>query len=906
MTFPSFITTGPTRDITVQPLEYKPFNLLPLIQMLHEDGKKASTSAASSKATTDDTKLEGRIGGVNQIMAEVNKQDNIIKSGISLYGDAFTGTPEYARAVRNREFAMNPEVINTLARETKNVDLFKDQIKGKGTFFHLGQFASTGELKRAKQWQDILEYGKSNDYYGYVNGEYKGDFDWTPQFNTMSDVAVELEKLFKVGYMQTEQGWTDVANKIVGDTVGVSTAYKTFRSKRNFQQLEDGPKMQLEEARDQALSRTLADGFDFTDPLVNGYFQSFLQKAAGQGDDPFREYKDKKGDVTEENFERFLKDFQTFVSTDIQSWYQKRKEEETGSTSKEDFVVDEEGTRALAAKKEAELAAQAWTSVNESHGDVSDFGMEAKWFEGGNGLAGLFPNLFREMLGTGSGLEELGDTEKGYLYAEPWSPFYKQSIDGKTYYNLNEDRDWETIKENILKEAVKNNVENPEKYANNLITLAKEAEKRFEQAKKDGKTYKTTGRYETDAQYMGALQIPQWFVDGANRKDLIGQKTEEMGVNSFAKIGDTHIMLNDVKGLQYAGIEGGIKMTANTVPTNLFTRVIENGQVMVYQWASPAWKKLTNEKKQAIIDLAQQQAKDNPMYGTMLLNGAGQLDNTIKKDYAAPMDEFSQKALAALVNDPNSSLNMVFASPGAYTASGKFKAKTEKEIAQAFKDINIYVEIPENYMNNEKEKKEYYATRQKIRSRAFEIVKKGPKDFWGNETITLNDALVQASKELLKPNQKAEFEEKEKEFKKWQEKKIREDKNYSSRKNKQFDDYQDFAADYFTGKKLNYQNKKTQLSSVPVSTDGYTLTDDAKKQLNLIQYTEGTGKDAEKGYQVNIEFDATGITLRNVSDPKLQRDARTWHIASQLRYLQGRGWIIEEKKNDKYSGVKPK
>ena len=74
--------------------------------------------------------------------------------------------------------------------------------------------------------------------------------------------------------------------------------------------------------------------------------------------------------------------------------------------------------------------------------------------------------------------------------------------------------------------------------------------------------------------------------------------------------------------------------------------------------------------------------------------------------------------------------------------------------------------------------------------------------------------------------------------------------------------------------------------------------DEAKKQLNLTQYTEGTGKDADKGYQVNIQFDATGITLRNVSDPKLQRDARAWHNKSQLMYNQGKNWNLKEVKKE--------
>ena len=38
------------------------------------------------------------------------------------------------------------------------------------------------------------------------------------------------------------------------------------------------------------------------------------------------------------------------------------------------------------------------------------------------------------------------------------------------------------------------------------------------------------------------------------------------------------------------------------------------------------------------------------MYGTMLLNGVGQIDNVIKKDRAVPMDEYAQKVLYALAN----------------------------------------------------------------------------------------------------------------------------------------------------------------------------------------------------------------------------------------------------------------
>jgi hypothetical protein len=230
-------------------------------------------------------------------------------------------------------------------------------------------------------------------------------------------------------------------------------------------------------------------------------------------------------------------------------------------------------------------------------------------------------------------------------------------------------------------------------------------------------------------------------------------------------------------------------------------------------------------------------------------------------------------------------------------------------LKHTFLFVNILVEIPESYLNNEKDKKEYYATRQKLRSDANKI-RWNTRDWTGHggATIEWDDSLAQAARETLSPDQKNEFDQKWKEFKTWTDKKKQEDKTYRQNTNgKYYADVEYFLTDFKMDKKLNYQNKKTQLSSVPASTDGYTLTDEAKKQLNLTKYTEGTGENVDNGYQVNIQFDATGITLRNVSDPKLQRDARAWHNKSQLMYNQGKNWNLKEvKKEDKYSGVKPK
>jgi hypothetical protein len=560
MTFPSFLTTGPTRDITVQPLEHKAFNLMPLIQMLHEDGKKASTSAATTKAKTDKTELEGRIGGVNQIMAEVNKYDNVINNGFNLMGDAFTGTPEYARAVRGREYALSEEVKNTLGRETKNLELFKEQSKGKGHFFHLGQYGKSGDLKRASDWQSILEYGKSDDYYGYVKGEYVSDFDFTPVYYNMDDSRAAIDEMFKTGYLSSDIGYTIVSEEIIGNTVGVQTAYTQETSKRNFERTDAegnpllgadgkpiGNPQALEYAHNQALARAFSfGGMDYTDPLVGGYFQSFLQKTAGQGSDPFRDYRNEKNIVDDKGLETFFKDFSEFVQKDLQSHKEKRKIDETGSSTKKSFNVSEEGTRALALKQEEELNAKAWRGINESQADFTDYGLEETWLTGEKGWLSGLDYMFKSMSGLNSGVVELQEKDKQYIYGNEWSPFYKQRVNGKDYVNVKEDIDWERFKDNVLEDAIKRGLNDPEKHADMIVAHSKIASDRFKEQRKEGKTFKATGRYDFQAQHMDATQIPEWFSNSLNGKDLVGQSSNEMGTNMFAKIGETYMMLSDV------------------------------------------------------------------------------------------------------------------------------------------------------------------------------------------------------------------------------------------------------------------------------------------------------------------------------------------------------------------------
>jgi archaellum component FlaF (FlaF/FlaG flagellin family) len=252
------------------------------------------------------------------------------------------------------------------------------------------------------------------------------------------------------------------------------------------------------------------------------------------------------------------------------------------------------------------------------------------------------------------------------------------------------------------------------------------------------------------------------------------------------------------------------------------------------------------------------------------------------------MDEYSQKVLYALANEPGSTLNMIYASPAAYTVSGRFKAKTEAEIAKAFKGVNIYVEMPETYSNlNEDDKKAY----KKVYNNMWTSIDNKNAMTWSKEKKKEN--LLNDMKQYLTADEYKEFKTSLDNIPANVEKSFWAPGNSAS-----------FCANFAVGKKLNYQNNQTKLTPIPVSLDGYTLDPTAKQQLQFMPYVVGTGKEAEKGFQINMEFDATGTTMKNVSDPNLMKGREAWNNESQRLYQIGRGNLNQENSN-KRALIKP-
>jgi len=92
-------------------------------------------------------------------------------------------------------------------------------------------------------------------------------------------------------------------------------------------------------------------------------------------------------------------------------------------------------------------------------------------------------------------------------------------------------------------------------------------------------------------------------------------------------------------------------------------------------------------------------------------------------------------------------------------------------------------------------------------------------------------------------------------------------------------------ADFKIGKRGNYQNLKTVLTNVPISTNGSTVNPIVKEQLGFTKFEKVTGQTKETGFRIFVEFDATGATMKNKTDPNLQRRATAWTNASLNNFL---------------------
>jgi hypothetical protein len=727
--FPSFFTTGSTVVLPTQPAQYRPFNLGPMVQSIRERPQSKKNKPTTPKAK--DFEIEGRIGAVNQYMRPINRKLQMMENRVALYGAAAYDMPEYAQDMRDLSTLSNEQRQNIVAEETKMRDNYKDNTKGKGSFYDLsnwdhlgGELMTVAEMNAMAQYAETEDLGDPQTQMKFMKG-----FDENPTIYGMEDARVAVDGLFNdIGHWKRGNGWSTIEEKYLENMKGALTTHNEQMSQKNFGDIDgDGVGEGLDAAKKQTLARAIKGAIDVTDPIVGGYLQGFLQK--NKGFDGVKNYFKENGQIKDD----FYNDFAQFMRDDIEQHYQKRKidvwdSDQTFSFDEYDPSLYQRGWEEEDVEK---LAKTAWMQQTTSSDAVTNLGLPVdEVFGGNNWLSSLVEKTFGSIgIGDGaSGLafnfgnldEKQRESLKNTLLAGGDSPYVVNLDDeGNPYLNLNDAYDPDATRAKVTDWYKDQFGDLPEDELNMMVdnALTEIANNRHDMqtafqkgAGKAGYTRQDFTEYTLLSTTLQA-EFPEVY-DALNSLNLVGKPAEETMTNMHIKVGETYGLATDLGSARYEGAYGDMKMTSNTTLSNMGVKTKDG----ILYFNDPNWMKMS--------------ADDKEMY---IKNSGGQIglwnrkDGTVasaasKADGVIPVDETTQALILQAHKAGN--LNAPFYSPASLTMDAEYSYANEKEAAKSLQGKKFTVEVPSIYNLNTKGtyEKDYDALRSDLYTRETAMI----------------------------------------------------------------------------------------------------------------------------------------------------------------------------------------
>ena len=858
MTFPSFIQTGGTRDLQAAPLEYKPFNLLPMIEQIRTLPKEAEGKKASHKL--DEEKIKGRIGAVNQYYEPIDTALGEINQGVDLYGENYYSMPEYKKNVMALENAQSLERKNVVERQTADLGRYEKAIEKKGAYFHLGEWRRTGDLKKASTWKNILERGYTSEL-GKA-GDYVEDFDFDPVLYDMKDAREEADAIFNPhGHKSVKGGVENIVQGFIGNMTGALSEYNSWGKKTNYGEdsdqdgiVSEGEKLGLDNARNQALQRAAQQMVDPTDKLTAGYLQGFFQAVGG-----LEPYMSKNGTISEENAKKFQDDFGKFMSEDLTNHFEKRKVLETEQDNKKSFTEQQEYSYNAGQKaKEAEEMLKAVKVETVSQDGITNVGMPTDMLlndptkSSGDPMQDFLfatlpdwahdqPDFTVDRSGTNFSKYDL----KNMLITGGQAPFTMNEVDGKTYVIPNENYDSDALYGLAMQKAKDAKHPNPAKFAEEMVAAATMKRNSVTESIVAGRGKTAVTRDNIEKLYVPTMSIGDDWWESVNDKNIIGQSMSEVGAGIFGIIGESYIDMSKLgSNVQYMGAEGTINFQTNTTPSNMYTQYIgPDGKLRRHNWVDAEWMALPDKEKDRILKVAEDQKKSGTKgAGTGLFNNNGTAAEAIESRHLyMPMDEWTQRNISPHINLPNAPLEMAYASAGAVTQTAAIWAKSEKEMAKALENVNVNIEVPTAYKSDSQYKSVYDKTRKDIY-----YVSNRRKGALTPEAIATSAGLDTKETEYFV-------------------------KHYKESPNKSTDD----AVALITSMKTkgltnwNWNNQTTIKVSIPAASNG-VIDPRVKGQLGASPMEHKTQKidgSSVMGYGIRLPMNVTPVVMKNSTTP---------------------------------------
>lgn len=674
--FPSFFTTGSTVVLPTQPINYQPMNLSGMIQSVRSQPKGRSTS--KGLPSSEDFKIEGRVGAVNQYMRPINETIQEMQDRVGLLGAAAYETPEHAQNLRDLANYSNDQRKNIVDAETEMYKNYKANTKGEGAMYDLYNLAQTGELKTAAQWNKINQYAETNDLGSPQTSEtWRKGFDENPTFYGLDDARVAADALFANTGVLERGGASDVLKEgFIDNLYGVVSEYNSQMSKYNFSDEKGKSGDMLDAAYRQSWKRAL-NGTDFTDPLMAGYFQGFLQRMGG-----LDSYMDPDTmQMTEQGEAKFQKDFKDFVESDLEEHYKKRKIDI--------FKTDQR------------------KSFNEADPSYYDRAEEAQIIEEYLASRKQQTVTMESRDNLGIGMDQImnqdylyGTEERDFVLAGDESPFtVQQDGNGNNFLSVNDDYDEEALRARAIEHfnmkfpdgnpnamimAEGHGAKTAEEYADMIVSRTDARRTKIAYDMSNGRGRLGNTRMVIDEDYIPTGSVPTPLLEGTNSKYLVGKTAKELGTGNVALVGESFINMTAFGDAIYEGTAGALYMGPNTISSNAGIKIpTDNGGSRIVRFASDEWQKMDEDGRNRLT----QGGKFGVFNNDGSLADAGSFQGK-----PMPMDEGTQKALATMA--VNGNLNTAYYSPAALRMNATFSYKDEREAAKALEGQSFKKEVP--------------------------------------------------------------------------------------------------------------------------------------------------------------------------------------------------------------------
>lgn len=664
--FPSFYTTGSTVVLPTQPLRYQPLNLTGLIQSIRE--RPAASTSKKTKLKEEDFEIEGRIGAVNQYMRPIRRELGRMKNLESLYGSAAYDMPEYGEIMTNLDMYSSDQRDNIVEQETEMYKNYKKNTEGKGAYYDFFNWNKTGTLNTVAEWNERNQYaettalGDPQTEQRFIQG-----FDENPTLYSIEDARIAVDALFNdIGHWENGSGASVIEEKFLKNMEGALITHNTQMKKTNYGRGND-----LDAAREQTMARAFTNNFDFTDPIVSGYFQAFMQRTNGlkSGIGGGEGYINEDGTIKE----TMAQDFQNFVQADIENHYSKRQIDVFNQDQTMQWREKSEYAYKRGDEQKRIEALQEAMLQQEATGDMSvNLGLPLNQIFPEKNFS---PELLDILMQADNSPFVVSTDEQGNPYINTDYSNWSMGGEAKMHERLTE----YYLSQGFPKDIAIGKAIEVAEYTRAQAEFVKEQAERGQ-----GKLGITTTRF--DEYVLPAHAISGNFEEiysAVNSDFLVGRSAQEIGMGGYVKVGDTYIRATDLGDARYEGGYGAMKLTQNVISTNMGIEMPNGGKIL---FSSDTWQKMSEKQK---MEMGKQGK-------IKLFNHDGSTGNAASRQGELFLPDETTQSMIYQAHI-NGNLNAPYYSPAAHTMAVDYSFKNEAEAAKALQNLEISIEVPNVY-----------------------------------------------------------------------------------------------------------------------------------------------------------------------------------------------------------------